>query len=240
MRFLFFFLFCCTMASGQTLLFPKDSAFIKEVDGLPAKEPFDTAHSYRQVVQPYIYIISGHDMYNLFGYDTFMKYRDFDFANNHILGSVQCRQCLMYCQHDEGQTACHRNRCSYGWIWLMRDNKKAFIEISSTIVPGHVDADMTGQRKSFVGDTIIASRKDHSFSNWYTHGQGDCFATFKYNIYADKYHPILLLKERNYWGGCRAGGFWDFTISFKMPPDILHHSKIVVLMEKNNMKRNEE
>lgn len=228
MRILFGLLFCCGAVSAQTI---KDSAFIKIIADLPAAEPFDTAHSYRRVNQPYVYIISDKDIYKNFGWQLSAKYREFDFSNYHILGRQACRQCLLYCRHDEDQTACHRNRCSIGWVWLMRENKKAFTEVSSVTLPGHVEAKLPEGRHSFFGDTIISSSAD-SMTRWYTHGGGDCHARFEYSVSSDKYYPVLLLTERNFWGGCRAGGSWNFTVSFKVPPGILYHSKNIILMEK--------
>lgn len=231
MRILFSMLLLCNAAYGQNL-FPKDSAFVKEVEGLPSKQPFDTARPWNKEDRQYVYIISDKDLYDHFGYDVSMKFYGFDFVHYHILGSLECRQCLEFCHHDKGNKNCHRNLCNNEWIWVVRDNQKAFIEIPSTTMMGHVDADIPENRKYFFGDTVITSKKDRNFSNWYTSGHGDCFATFTYNILADKFHPVLVLKENNYWGGCRAGGGWEFTVSFKSREGIKEYSKNTVLLDK--------
>lgn len=232
MKILFAFLLCCNAVCGQTLLFPKDSSLKKMIDDLPSREPFDTAQAYKRVAGLFVYLISDNDVYSLFGYKTGVKYSEFNFADYHIFGTYQCRQCLQNCHHDEGQTSCHRNRCNNVWIWLMRENKKAFTEIPSTTFPGHVGALLPAGRESFFGDTIIKSTTDTIKTRWYTTGHGDCMAHFNYALLADKYHPVLLLKEWNFYGGCRAAGSKDYTISFTMPPGILHHTKNTILVKK--------
>lgn len=237
---LFAFLLCCNAVSGQTVLSFKDSSVVKIMDDLPAVQPFDTAHSYNKITQSCIYIISDNDVYRTFGYNAGVKYREFNFTDYHIFGEQQCKQCMQYCRHEEGQTNCHRNVCIKEWVWVMRDNKKAFTEIPSTTMRGHLDADIPNGRPSFFGDTIITSKKDTTLSNWYTHGRGDCFARFKYNVFADNYHPVVLLKERNYWGGCRAGGGWTFTVSFRKPWNVVQYRKNIILMEKYKNETNWE
>jgi len=233
MRLLFIGLLCCSTASGQAIFSGKDSSVIKIINDLPASEPFDTAHSYRKVNSPYVYIISDKDLYDIFGWPIPVKYEDFNFSDYHILGTLECKQCMLYCHHDEGQTNCHCNRCNKGWVWTMRDNKKAFTEIPVTIMPGHIGNKLLSKHHSFIGDTIIKATPDNSMTQWYVTGHGDCMAHFNYSLFTDKYHPVLLLQERNYWGGCRAGGSRDYTISFIMSPGILYHTKNTILMRKS-------
>ncbi|HSU28583.1 MAG TPA: hypothetical protein VLJ68_09400, partial [Chitinophagaceae bacterium] len=167
-----------------------------------------------------------------FGYDIAMKYRELKFGNFHILGQFICKQCLQYCHHDEGITACHRNACNKEWVWVMRENSKAFAGLPLTSLPGHIFTDQSLQPHPFFGDTVMRATVDTGQSKWYTTGQGDCHAHFKYKIFKDNYHPVVLLKEWNYWGGCRAGGSFDYTLSFKMPQGILYTIKNRILMEK--------
>ena len=215
-------LICCNSVSAQTLLFSKDSAIVKEID-LPSVEPFDTSRSYFRVNTPHVYIISDKDVYDLFGYDILMKYYQFNFADYHILGEQKCIQCAKYCRHNEGDTYCHRNRCNKTWKWVIRDNKKAFTEIPSHGEPWYKRDDLPRYR-----DTVITERDS---SKWYTTGHGDCFAKFKYAVVADKYHPVLILKEWNYWGGCRAGGSKPATIVYKEPGGILQKTKRTILVK---------
>jgi hypothetical protein len=112
----------------------------------------------------------------------------------------------------------------------MRENKKAFNDIPSTTNPGYAGAKLTKGRPDFFGDTVLHSIQDSA--QWYTNGHGDCFARFRYTVVQDKYHPVVLLIERNYWGGCRAGGSKAFTISFARPPNIKQYSKNTILMDK--------
>lgn len=233
MRLLFILLLCYSAASGQSTFFGKDSSIIKLIYDLPASEPFDTAHAYRKVNSPYVYIISDKDLYDNFGWPIPEQYREFNFGDYHILGTFECRQCLKYCHHDEGQTNCHRNRCNTGWVWMIRDNKKAFTEIPVKTIPGHTGTNLSSNPGSFWGDTIIKAVTDTNIVQWYTTGHGDCMAHFDYGLFTDKYHPVLLLKEWNHWGGCRAGGSKASTISFTMPPGILYRKKNTILMEKS-------
>ncbi len=108
----------------------------------------------------------------------------------------------------------------------MRENKKAFKEISSSVMIGHNRKDLP-----MYNDTVITSAPDTS--SWYTTGRGDCFASFKYAVFADKHHPVLILKEWNYWGGCRAGGSKDYTITFNEPGAVLYKLKRTILMDKD-------
>ena len=140
---------------------------------------------------------------------------------------------MQFCKHEEGYTNCHRNLCYKEWVWVMRDNNKAFTELHASIAPGHIGPGLGSDHRYFFRDSVIRENEDAGSARWYTTGQGDCFATFKYKIFADKKHPVVLLKEFNYWGGCRAGGSFDFTLHFSMPPGILYHYKNRVLMEKH-------
>lgn len=231
MRVLLVLLICSNLVQAQSLFPGKDSAFVRMMDGFPRSEPFDTAHRWEKAEHPYVYIISDNDLYDYFGYDLMSRHRDFDFANYHILGMRECRFCLR-CRHDEGRTECHRNACSYGWVWRVRDNKKAFTEIPSATSPGHIDALLPAGRKSFFGDTVMTRRSDSTIMAWYTHASGDCHARFSYVLQQDKYYPVLLLKELNYYGGCRGAGFWEYTISFTQPAGIRHYIKCTILMER--------
>lgn len=233
MKLLFILLLCGHIASGQAFFSGKDSSIVKIIDDLPASEPFDTAHAYRKVNRPYVYIISDKDIYDNFGWPIDVKYQEFNFSDYHILGTLECKQCMLYCHHDEGQTNCHRNRCNKEWLWVMRDNKKAFTDIPATVMPGHIGSGLPSNLRSFWGDTIIKAAADTSMTKWYTTGHGDCMVHFTYGLFTDNYHPVLLLKEWNHWGGCRAGGSRDYSIFFKMPPAILYHTKNTILREKS-------
>ena len=232
MRYLFYLSLFSSTVSAQPVLFQKDSSVIKRITDLPSYEPFDSKKAYRQVKTPFVYIISQDDMYNIFDWNTAVKYYNFDFENNHILGLQQCSQCMTFCRHEEGMKECHRNLCNREWVWVIRENNKAFTEIPSKTLPGHISDDLPAGRKSFFGDTIINQASDLGKAAWFTSGHGDCYATFKYRMYVDKYHPVLLMKEWNYWGGCRAGGSWNFTVSFSMPPGISYKQKSIVLAER--------
>jgi len=207
MKILLVLLFFTGTVYGQ---FYKDSSIIKPITDLPTREPFDTTRTYNKMAKPFVYIISDKDMYDLFGYDLSIKYREFDFENYHILGLQKEKE----------------------WTWFMRENKKAFNEIPSMTLSGHLKTYLPKDRNSFFGDTIINSTSDPTEALWFTHGHGDCFAKFKFSLFRDNYHPVLIMKEWNYWGGCRAGGSWDFTISFKKTEGILHYNKNIILVEK--------
>lgn len=232
MRLLVILLFCSGLAEAQSLFPGRDSAFVRIMDGLPRSEPFDTAHHWKKVGQPCVYIISDNDLYDHFGYELMSRYRDFDFANYHILGLRECQQCLLYCKHDEGRRECHRNACHYQWTWRVRDNKKAFMEMPAAVSPGHIDAVIPMGRKYFFGDTIMARVSDSAIMAWYTHAGGDCYARFSYGLLQDKYYPVLLLKELNYYGGCRSAGFWEYTVSFTQPAGIRYYIKRTIFMER--------
>jgi hypothetical protein len=103
MRLLIACLFLSIAAPAQIAAPAEDSSFVKIID-LPRSEPFDTARPWQKYNLPYYYIISDKDFYDLFGYEVTTKFREFDFANYHILGQQKNRQ----------------------WIWTMRDNEIAF------------------------------------------------------------------------------------------------------------------
>jgi hypothetical protein len=224
MRMLFCLLLFNSTVSAQTFFFPGDSAIISTVD-LPAEEPFDTARAYYRVKSSYVYIISDKDLYDHFGYEVRMRFYQFNFTDFHILGTLQCKQCLIRCNHDKGKRNCHRNACVREWVWVKRENKKAFTAIPSYTIPWYERKDILRYH-----DTIITASADTLM--WHTTGQGDCLARFKYTILADKYYPALILKEWNYWGGCRAGGSKPATIVFKEPEGVFYKIKRTILVEK--------
>lgn len=224
MRLLVCLLFISGAVSAQSFFAPGDSAVVSTID-LPAKQPFDTARPFLRVEDPYIYIISEKDLYDHFGYDVSMNFYKFNFTDYHIMGSLQCRQCLLFCNHDKGEKNCHRNACNKEWVWVKRDNKKAF-----TTIPSYTSTWYERKDVPMYYDTILAASKDTS--RWYTVGRGDCFGRYEYAIIADKYYPALILKEWNYWGGCRAAGSKPATIVFKEPEGILYKTKNTILMGK--------
>ena len=233
MRLLLILLCSVSLANAQVPFFERDSAAVKLVPGLPAKEPFDTAHVYKKAERPFIYIISDNDLYNVFGYSTYRQLSDFDFSKYHILGLQECKQCLRVCRHEMGRKECHRNVCSREWVWLQRENEKAFTEIPSTTLKGHADAQLHTGRDSFFTDTVIHKPTNGPMAYWYTTAGGDCHASFKFAVFTDSYYPALLLKEWNYYGGCRAGGSWNFTICFTELKGSRYYVKSILLMERD-------
>jgi hypothetical protein len=210
MRFLFGFLLFCINASGQQGLFSKDSSVFKILYDLPLHEPFDTSRNYQKVDREYVYIISDSDLYKIFGYETSVKYQDFNFTDYHIFGQ----------------------QVKKDWIWQIRENKRAFNEVPSITTNGYAGIKIAGGRSSYFEDTLMLPVNNKDTARWYTHGHGDCFAYFRYGVFHDKYHPVVLLKEWNYWGGCRAGGSKAYTISFTMPRNVVQYSKNTILMNK--------
>ena len=232
MKLLICLLFCSNLVMAQSLGFAKDSAFVKLIDNLPKKPPFDTAYSYSfEIKHKYLYLISSKDVYEVFGWkESSLKLRDFDFANYHILGKEICNQCEMYCNHDEGQKDCHLNVCNREWICLMKKKKKAFKEISSQEKLPLNDKQNTVMKYRY-NDTVLVSNT--GMASWLTHSGGDCHATFKFGVLQDNYYPAIILKEWNYNGGCRAAGFWEFAINFPMPYGDFQTSKNVIFMKRN-------
>ena len=198
-------------ASAQNLFPEKDSSIVKFVD-LPSTEPFDTARAYDRVSGPYVYISSDHDIYRYFGYEIASKYRSINFTDYHILG---------------------KKGPDTKWVWMMRENKKAFTEIPVIVSRGHIGPGLGADHRSFFGDTVIRAKIVTDTSRWHTTGHGDCFARFTYAIYADNYYPALLMREWNHWGGCRAGGSWEYTLSFLKPAGIVYMMKNTILMDGN-------
>lgn len=224
MRLLILFTFFSLSTSAQSFLLFNDSSVVKEIE-LPSAQPFDTAHPYRKVKNPLVYVCSNNDLYDLFGYNYFLKYRDFDFNNYHILGQEVCRQCHIVCKHDEGDKNCHRNRCNLVWKWVMRRNNIAFSEIPVSALPQDSESAIQKIGRLNWRDTVIQDKENPASGKWYTTGGGDCHARFSYKIYTDNFHSALLLREWNYYGGCRAGGFKEFTLSFKLPDGIKQFTK---------------
>ena len=86
MRLLFCLLLFSIKSSGQDILFPKDSSFVKIIEELPSQEPFDTSRTYHRVEHAYVYIIGTKDLYDIFGFEISAKYWEFNFSEYHILG----------------------------------------------------------------------------------------------------------------------------------------------------------
>lgn len=184
-----------------------DSALVRYIDSLPAEQPFDTSRPWQKWDIQLLYIVSDRDIYHLFGYTVSRQFKETDFSRYHILGEQRCNQCMTTCHHEDGQTACHRNRCNLKWVWSLRENSKAFDSIAITnLIP--LPEGNVGQRS----DTVI--RAEAGFSDWYVTGFGDCHARFEYNLFADRWYPSIILIERNIYGGCRAAGRKEYLIRF--------------------------
>ncbi|MBL7731027.1 MAG: hypothetical protein JNM88_07600 [Chitinophagaceae bacterium] len=227
MRSLLILLLVAQTATAQSWRLQKDSAKITIIEGLPAKQPFDTAKPWQTTTEEQVYIISDKDLYDYLGYATATKFKDVDFTTQHIIGEYVCRQCMNGCRHEEGQTACHRNRCQYGWVWWKRDNNKAFEEIPVTVLPGKDEHVLNG--RLFLDDTLILSADT---TRWLTTGFGDCHATFEYRLVHDRYLGHLLLIEDNIYGGCRAASSKPYTILFALPAGTRKHYKRTILSER--------
>lgn len=233
MRGLFFLFFWAGISHAQVPLFEKDSAALFILNSLPSREPFDSSQLSKTVKSPFIYLISQNDVYRLFGYTRYKEFAGFDFSNSHILGSFECRQCLRTCRHDQGDGACHRNRCRKEWVWRVRDNARAFAEIPSETRMENPDSARLNGRIFFGEDTLVNRVSDTRKTDWYTNAGGDCHARFTYAVYRDRYLPVLLLKEWNHYGGCRAAGYWNFTISFDRPEKEMVPVKATILVDSN-------
>lgn len=235
-RSLLFWLSLIGLNSAGRAQYPSvkaDSAFVKFISSLPGEEPFDSAHVWKRTAGNTEYIFSDNDLYRLFGYRVMTAYRDFDFKQQHILGLRTCKQCFIHCRHDLGRTSCHRNAHSLQWIWLVRDNGRAFIKVSSVTEKGHTDTEIPGLRKEWLQDTVLPRKSWAGQKAWYTLGGGDCHARISYTVHEDRYYPVYLLKEWNQYGGCRAGGIWAFTISFRDPGRDLEYIKRTILLDRD-------
>ena len=181
----------------------------------------------------FIYIVSDNDLYDLFGYAAMIKYRDIDFTRYHLLGIYTCRPCFLYCRHDLYKNECHWNVHEAEWIWLLRENTKALDILPSVTDKGHIDTDIPHQREEWRDDTVLSRKTLPGYAGWYTTGGGDCHARISYTLYADRYYPVYLLQEWNRYGGCRAAGFWAFTISFPEPGKQRHYIKRRILLDRD-------
>lgn len=224
----------CFAASGQNQPLLRDHSVVKEIN-LPSGPLKNEKNSYGNRADPYRYIISENDIYNLFGYDTMMRYHNFNFTVYHILGEKKCRQCMKYCHHEEGIEACHRNLCIREWVWTMRKNDRAFTTVTATapatgILPGEEAKDVPAFRDTVMQPVSIA---DSGMAKWHTTGHGDCHGWFTYGVFKDNFHPVLLLKEWSHYGGCRAAGSRSAVIKFQTVTGVLHYKKNTILVQRN-------
>lgn len=232
MRIFLLLLFLTGTAHAQ--LFPpeNDSAFVRYQEGLPATEPFDTAQRWEKADGPYQYIVSSNDLYDLFGYNSYREFSNFDFNKYHILGIKICSKCQLVCRKAGMPVGCHADRCNYKWIWMVRENDKAFTLIPSlTLESGKEDILSNSVRRNY-RDTVLAKSGEENRRIWYTSAGGDCHAKFSYALLQDKYFPVILMKEWNYYGGCRAGGSWEFMIQFSQPEKNRHYVKRTIMMDR--------
>ena len=180
----------------------QDDFLVNLISHLPVQQPFNPTHLNSTIKLPYIYILGENDLYDLFGYEVSSKFRKFDFKVYHILGIPT---------GDNYQN----------WRWLMRENQKVFEEIPATTI---LDV-----QHSYIKDTMISSSID-SLSKWYTTSFGDCHATFEYQVFLDNLYPVLLLKEKDHYGGCRAMRIRKNVIIFKtIPKDLWRIKKTIFL-----------
>ena len=221
---------CCLLLSRLSFSQPfnliKDSAFVSYVEGLPARD----AKLSKKEKDDYVYLGSTNDVYDYFGYDVYLKFRDFNFTQFHIFGLQACKQCMAVCHHASGNKNCHRNACRYEWVWLKRFNEKAFTKITGQqAMP--VSAGLKKIIQFNYTDTIIRKTGDTTKAIWLTHSGGDCHARFRHEIVKDNFYPVVLLKEWNYYGGCRAGGQWEFAFEFTLPGGHYQYAKMEFLVD---------
>lgn len=226
-----FLLFSYLPGRGQMIYPYNDSAFVRFMDSLPEFEPFDPDHTYQKVRESYQYIISRNDLYDLFGYERYIRFQGFDFNRYHILGQRACRQCLASCE--PGHYPCHRNACHYSWVWSIRENTKAFVPEFALSKTGHDYDEIAGTTGRSYKDTVLFIDSSKNQMAWLTTAGGDCHARFDYQLVRDRFFPVLLLKEMNFYGGCRAARFQDYAILFRETGGILYYIKKTLLMEKN-------
>lgn len=232
MRIFFLFLFFSGTTYAQIFPPENDSAFVRYQEGLPAAEPFDTTQRWEKADGPYQYIVSNNDLYDLFGYNHYVRFQDFDFKKYHILGMKACKKCLLACRSAGMSYACHADRCNYSWVWMVRENDKAFSLIPSlTRESDKLDTLSFANRRNY-RDTVLSGPGNEKRKLWYTSAGGDCHAKFSYAILQDKYYPVVLMKEWNYYGGCRAGGSWEYTIQFNQPDKNRQYVKRTILMDR--------
>jgi|GEM_PF-1325614 hypothetical protein len=227
-------IFFCLSGTVQAQIFPidNDSAFVRFQEGLPAMEPFDTAQRWEKADGPYQYIVSSDDLYDLFGYEVFSRFRDFDFKKYHILGLQTCSKCQLTCRLAGMQPGCHADRCCTSWVWMIRENDRAFSLIPSLTMETDKTDTLTISARRNYRDTVLGLPGEKNRKYWYTSAGGDCHAKFSYALLQDKYFPVILMKEWNYYGGCRAGGYWEYTIQFNQPEKNRHYVKRTILMER--------
>jgi hypothetical protein len=217
--------------SAQNHLYTTDSSVIREV-ALPASPIMKETSNGPLATADYIYLLSDHDIYNLFGYDSMKQYRDFNFTDFHILGIRQCKQCNRICKHYNGSKACHRNVCMKEWVWFMRRNNTAFqaVPVISPSTPARIGA--PDEHAYHLRDTILspASGDRLGHARWQTSAMGDCHGSFTYDLWKDQFHPVLLLIESSHYGGCRAAGSINVSVVFYPLPGIKYYLKNTVLV----------
>lgn len=233
MRILLIFLCLFGTVHAQIFQMENDSAFVRFQEGLPAMEPFDTANRWEKADGPYQYIVSSGDLYDLFGYGVYSRFQDFDFKKYHILGVQACSKCQLTCRLAGMQPGCHADRCNSSWVWMIRDNDRAFRLIPSlTMETEKSDTLSMSSRRNYRDTVMERSSAGKNRKYWYTSAGGDCHAKFSYALLQDKYFPVILMKEWNYYGGCRAGGSWEYTIQFNQPEKNRLYVKRTILMER--------
>ncbi|HYC40772.1 MAG TPA: hypothetical protein VEB63_09805 [Chitinophagaceae bacterium] len=181
----------------------KDSAFVADMQGLPASQLFRPDQGKRQRDTGLIYVISHDDVYELFGYMRAQSLSAFDFSHYHILGLREAGT----------------------WKWKIRENSKAFSLVPVKLLDGHPP-----EIKHLWGDSVQRFAGDTL--KWFVTAGGDCFARFRYELLGDNYYSAFLLKEWNYWGGCRAARFRDFTIQFHHSGALRHYSTHTILADR--------
>lgn len=221
MRFYFFIAWLIFFSStGKTQPLVTDSSFVQKVN-LPVTIPAII----NKINQEYIYLTSDKDIYHLFGYDSMVNFRHFDFTNFHILGIKNCMQCK--------NQQLHSPDCNKEWRWIKRQNSKAFTKID-TLFPTNIPFIHANIHKTnFLTDTIIqpTSSADSAIIQWHTTGHGDCHGWFTYDLLKDNFNPFILLKEWSHYGGCRAAGSRRTILYFKQLPNISCYYKTTILVE---------
>ena len=83
---------------------------------------FDLSRFQPQFGNTLIMVVVSDSMYrNVFSRFEKDSLPEIDFSRNELILYMACGQCLSVCQHNNGNTACHRNVCYYQRAWFIRE-----------------------------------------------------------------------------------------------------------------------
>lgn len=159
-----------------------------------------------------------------FGDTTNYSLPRIDFERQELRLESTCHQCEVVCP--DPTDPCHRNACDYQSDWYLYSKEpvrvpfqRRFLDDShffgSTVI---INSDSAARALAVHPEIIATINWDSTVLLGRVEG-GDCHATFGQSVAMYHSKRAVIWETTVNYGGCRAGGTWDFWITIPRPPE---------------------